>query len=142
MQNKVTNQVHPVRAWFSCKCNINFLIGVALLPFEELPEVYDGVWGFNAILASASVMCVFFACNPASLFLGAFNLACVICAQYALRATMTVEVSRYIIWPNHLPLLWWEISINTLLFYENINAFYPCFYHFSILYQYSLCLLP
>jgi len=69
------------------------LAGVALLPFEELPEVYDGVWGFNAILASASVMCVFFACNPASLFLGAFNLACVICAQYALRATMTVEHS-------------------------------------------------
>ena len=71
---------------------INILIGVALLPFEDLPEVYDGVWGFNAILASASVMCVFFACNAASLFLGTFNLACVICAQYAMRATMTVEV--------------------------------------------------
>ena len=68
------------------------LTGVALLEIEDLQEVYDGVWGFNAILGSASVMCVFFAFNSASLLLGLFNLGCVICAQYAMRATMTVEV--------------------------------------------------
>ena len=65
-----------------------------MLPTEDFQEVYDGVWGFNAILASASLMCVFYAFNFYSVLLGTFNLACVICAQYAMRATMSVEVRR------------------------------------------------
>ena len=63
-----------------------------MLPAEDFQEVYDGVWGFNAILGSASLMCVFYAFNFYSVLLGTFNLACVICAQYAMRATMSVEV--------------------------------------------------
>jgi len=38
-------------------------------------------------------MCVFYAFNFYSVLLGTFNLACVICAQYAMRATMSVEHS-------------------------------------------------
>ena len=66
-----------------------------MLPAEDFQEVYDGVWGFNAILASASLMCVFYAFNFYSVLLGTFNLACVICAQYAMRATMSVEVRTF-----------------------------------------------
>ena len=75
------------------------------MPVEQLEEVYIGVWGYCPILSSAAIMCVFFAFNYMSFFLGMCNIAATVSSQYALRATMTVEVSRYIIWPNHLPLL-------------------------------------
>ena len=74
---------------------LQILSGIVLLPAEDFQEVYDGVWGFNAILASASLMCVFYAFNFYSVLLGTFNLACVICAQYAMRATMSVEVRTF-----------------------------------------------
>ena len=69
--------------------------GVALVPRESLQEVYDGVWGYSAILSSGAIMCVFFAFNGMSFLLGMMNLANTIIIQYALRTTMSIEVSRY-----------------------------------------------
>jgi urea transporter len=62
------------------------------LPVEDLQEVYDGVWGYNAVIATASLSCVFFAFNGMSFLLAMLNLAATIAAQYALRANMTLVV--------------------------------------------------
>ena len=43
-----------------------FFSGVALVPAESMQEVYDGIWGYNAVIATASITCVFFAFNTMS----------------------------------------------------------------------------
>ena len=68
-------------------------IGILLLPSEDWHEVYDGLWGYNAILSSAAIMCVFFAFNHMSFLVGMVNLSLTVAIQYALRTTMTLEVS-------------------------------------------------
>ena len=65
-----------------------------MLPHEDLQEVYDGLWGYNGVIASAAITCVFFAFNPMSFVLGMINLLGAIGAQYALRATMSLQVKR------------------------------------------------
>ena len=70
-----------------------FFLGVALLPYEDLQEVYDGIWGYNAVIATASITCVFFAFSSMSFLLGMINLLGTVGAQYALRATMVAQVS-------------------------------------------------
>ena len=50
------------------------LAGILLLPSEDFQEVYDGIWGYNAVIATASITCVFFAFNTMSFFLGMANL--------------------------------------------------------------------
>ena len=67
---------------------------MAFLPVEQLGEVYAGVWGYCPILSSAAIMCVFFAFNYMSFFLGLCNIAATVSSQYALRATMTLEVIK------------------------------------------------
>ena len=69
------------------------LAGVLILPTENLQEVYDGIWGYNAVIATASISCVFFAFSSMSFTLGMINLLATIGAQYALRATMVLQVS-------------------------------------------------
>ena len=44
------------------------LAGILLLPSEDFQEVYDGIWGYNAVIATASITCVFFAFNTMSFF--------------------------------------------------------------------------
>ena len=68
-------------------------IGILLLPSEDWHEVYNGLWGYNAILSSAAIMCVFFAFNRMSFLVGMVNLSLTVANQYALRTTMTLEVS-------------------------------------------------
>eukprot|EP00093_Oithona_nana_P013120 13120.XXX_98632_94413_1 [CDS] Oithona nana genome sequencing. len=67
------------------------LAGVLILPTENLQEVYDGIWGYNAVIATASISCVFFAFSSMSFTLGMINLLATIGAQYALRATMVLQ---------------------------------------------------
>ena len=64
-----------------------------MLPTEALQEVYDGIWGYNAVIATASITCVFFAFSSMSFLLGMINLVGTIGAQYGLRATMVAHVS-------------------------------------------------
>ena len=71
------------------------LAGVLILPAENLPEVYDGIWGYNAVIATSSITCVFFAFSSMSFTLGMINLLATIGAQYALRATMVLQVQHY-----------------------------------------------
>jgi len=66
-------------------------LGVLLVPAEALQEVYDGIWGYNAVIATASITCVFFAFNTYSCLLGLANLLATVCAQYAMRATITLQ---------------------------------------------------
>ena len=72
---------------------VGSLAGVLILPAENLQEVYDGIWGYNAVIATASITCVFFAFSSMSFTLGMINLLATIGAQYALRATMVLQVS-------------------------------------------------
>jgi len=67
---------------------VGTLLGVAVLPLADLQEVYDGVWGYNSLLAMAAVSCVFFPLTPASLVAGAVNTVATVGAQAGLRANM------------------------------------------------------
>ena len=71
-----------------------FYLGILLLPSQDWHEVYNGLWGYNAILSSAAIMCVFFAFNRMSFLVGMVNLSLTVANQYALRTTMTLEVSK------------------------------------------------
>ena len=72
---------------------VGSLAGVLILPNENLQEVYDGIWGYNAVISTASISCVFFVCSPMSFTFGMINLLATIGAQYALRATLVLQVS-------------------------------------------------
>ena len=50
--------------------------------------MYDGIWGYNALLAMAAASCVFFPLSPASLAAGATSTLATIAVQAALRRNM------------------------------------------------------
>lgn len=87
--------------WMMCTVGgaIGTLMGVLLLPRDDLQEVYDGVWGYNAILSMASLSCVFFAFNSMSFLIGILNVLATVVAHYALRTNMFVKVRRLL--PQH-----------------------------------------
>jgi len=70
---------------------IGTLIGVAFLPADSLWEAYDGIWGYNGVLAMPCISCVFYAFGKVSFLLGLVDTVAVAFAQYALRATMTLQ---------------------------------------------------
>ena len=76
------------------------LAGVFILPAESLQEVYYGIWGYNAVISTASISCVFFVFRPMSFTLGMINLLATIGAQYALRATLVLQVSTSLLQLN------------------------------------------
>ena len=55
---------------------------------------YDGIWGYNGVLAMPCISCVFYAFGKVSFLLGLVDTIAVGFAQYALRATMTLQVKR------------------------------------------------
>ena len=55
---------------------------------------YDGIWGYNGVLAMPCISCVFYAFGKVSFLLGLVDTIAVGFAQYALRATMTLQVNR------------------------------------------------
>ncbi len=71
---------------------IGTLGGVLLLDRADFEEIYIGVWGYNGVIAMASVSCVFFAFNSMSFLLGIVNLLGTIGVQYGLRANMVLQV--------------------------------------------------
>ena len=71
---------------------VGTLMGVAFLPPDDRWEAYDGIWGFNGVLAMACMSCVFYAFGPLSFTLGLVDCVAVAIAQYALRANMTLQV--------------------------------------------------
>ncbi len=72
---------------------VGSLGGILLLDRADYGEVYDGVWGYNGVIAMASVSCVFFAFNSMSFLVGLVNLVGTIGVQYGLRANMTLQVN-------------------------------------------------
>ena len=73
---------------------ITTLLGAVFLPHEDLWEVYDGIWGFNGVLAMGGVSCVFYAFGPMSFLLGIVDCVAVAIAHFALRANMALQVSK------------------------------------------------
>ena len=57
--------------------------------------VYAGIWGYNGVLAMPCISCVFYAFGKMSFLLGLVDTIAVGFAQYALRATMTLQVGKY-----------------------------------------------
>jgi urea transporter len=51
-------------------------------------QVYDGIWGYNALLAMAAASCVFFPASPASVLAGTVNTVATVGIQAALRRNM------------------------------------------------------
>ena len=70
------------------------LVGVLLLPLEDIQEVYDGIWGYSAILSSC-VICVFFAFNHVSFLLATVNILGTALIQYGLKLTLSLHVSYF-----------------------------------------------
>ena len=64
------------------------LISLSFLPASEYPQIYDGLWGYNALLSMAAVSCVFFPLSPASLVAGTVNTAATVFIQRALAASL------------------------------------------------------
>ena len=56
--------------------------------------VYAGIWGYNGVLAMPCISCVFYAFGKMSFLLGLVDTIAVGFAQYALRATMTLQVCK------------------------------------------------
>ena len=57
--------------------------------------MYDGVWGYNSLLAMSSVSCVFFAFSGGSFLLSVVNVGATGVAQYAMRTNMTIQVDIF-----------------------------------------------
>ena len=74
---------------------LKFTLGVLLLPLDSIQEVYDGIWGYSAILSTCALTCVFFAFNQMSLLLGLVNLLGTIGVQYGLRTTLFIQVFSF-----------------------------------------------
>ena len=69
-----------------------FIPGVFLVPPESIEEVYNGLWGYSAILSFCALTCVFFALSWMSLILGFVNLLGTVGVQYGLRTTLSMQV--------------------------------------------------
>ena len=69
-----------------------------MLPIDSIQEVYDGIWGYSAILSTCALTCVFFALSPMSLLLGLVNLLGTIGVQYGLRTTLFIQVIWIFTW--------------------------------------------
>ena len=87
---------------------VGSFLGVAFLPIEDIQEVYDGVWGYNALLTMAAISCVFFAQNAHSLILGLLATAATSVVQFALRANMTLQ--------NNIPVFTVPMTLVGLVF--------------------------
>ena len=66
---------------------------------------YDGIWGYNGVLAMPCISCVFYAFGKVSFLLGLVDTIAVGFAQYALRATMTLQVNRMYLINRNLQLV-------------------------------------
>ena len=60
--------------------------------------MYDGIWGYSAILSMCALSCVFFALSQMSVVLALVNVLGTIGVQYGLRTTLSIQVHNQI---NH-----------------------------------------
>ena len=67
---------------------IGCLLPLAFLPPSDYQQIYDGIWGYNALLAMAAASCVFFPFSPVSFVAGTVNTVATIAIQQALRKNM------------------------------------------------------
>ena len=67
---------------------IGCILPLAFLQPEDYQQVYDGIWGYNALLAMAAASCVFFPFSPTSLVTGLVNTVATVGIQQGLRKNM------------------------------------------------------
>ena len=94
--------------------------------------VYAGIWGYNGVLAMPCISCVFYAFGKMSFLLGLVDTIAVGFAQYALRATMTLQVGKYMF---PCPQILKIVVFNN---FPSLNIVS----HFRVVFLYSLGLLP
>ena len=86
-QNNFGNKIPGVK-----KGCLQLISGVFLLPNDSIQEVYDGIWGYSAILSMCALSCVFFALSQMSVVLALVNVLGTIGVQYGLRTTLSIQV--------------------------------------------------
>jgi len=85
---------------------IGCLLPLAFLPPEDYHQIYDGIWGYNALLAMAAASCVFFPFSPVSFVAGLVNTVATVAIQQGLRKNMD---------QNHLPVFTVPMTLCTLV---------------------------
>jgi len=85
---------------------IGCIMPLSFLPPEDYQQVYDGIWGYNALLAMAAASCVFFPFSPVSFLAGLANTVATIAIQQALRKNMDT---------NQLPVFTVPMTLCTLV---------------------------
>ena len=88
---------------------IGCLLPLTFLPPDDYHQIYDGIWGYNALLAMAAASCVFFPFSPVSFVAGVVNTVATIGIQQGLRKNMD-QVRSYI----HLFLFSTEYCFRTI----------------------------
>jgi urea transporter len=86
---------------FCAKMYIQFFEGLALLPVVDYVDIYDGIWGYNALLTMAAISCVFYSFNERSALLGVLATIATTVAQFALKKNMVDQVRKINIFPIH-----------------------------------------
>merc|ERR1712106_48500 len=85
---------------------IGCLLPLAFLPPEDYHQIYDGIWGYNALLAMAAASCVFFPFSPVSFVAGLVNTVVTVAIQQGLRKNMD---------QNNLPVFTVPMTLCTLV---------------------------
>jgi len=90
----------------SLGATIGCLLPLTFLPPADYQQIYDGIWGYNALLAMAAASCVFFPFSPVSFVAGIVNTVATVAIQQALRKNMDL---------NHLPVFTVPMTLCTLV---------------------------
>ena len=71
---------------------IGTLLSLTFIDASEYDNVYNGIWGYNALLSMASVSCVFFPLTVTSFFAGIVNVIATVFIQRALAHNMDTVI--------------------------------------------------
>ena len=74
-------------------CLVGVVFSVGQEDAKVLDEVYNGIWGYNAVIGLASVSCVFFAIGGMSFLMALINVGLIGMMQLGFRHALYVQVS-------------------------------------------------
>ena len=75
---------------------IGTLLSLTFIDASEYDNVYNGLWGYNALLSMASVSCVFFPLTVTSFIAGLINVLATVFIQRALAHNMDTVINKTI----------------------------------------------
>jgi len=85
---------------------IGSLSAIFILPESDYQQIYDGIWGYNALLSMAAVSCVFFPFSPVAFLAAIVNSFATLGIQAGLKANMD---------QNRLPVFTLPMTLCTLV---------------------------